>query len=65
MTKTEWTARKTNRYTWSKDKSAFRTATIYKDGKPHLITTSIGEEANEWCQKYNGARGNFEVKAPA
>lgn len=65
MTNTEWTARKTNRYTWSMDKSAFRTATVYKDGKPHATMTGVGKEANEWCEKWNGTRGNFEVKAPA
>lgn len=58
---TTFIARNTKRYTFSVDKSAFRTAMIYKDGKPHL--RGAASEANDFCQKWNGTRGNFEVKA--
>ena len=56
----EFVARKTNRYTFKVEKSSFRTAMIYKDGKPHL--RGAASEANDFCQKWNGVRGDFEIK---
>lgn len=58
MSNTSWVATKT-RYSFRRDKTAFRTATVFKDGKEHMRMAA--SEANDYCQKWNGRKGNFDL----
>lgn len=53
--------RRAKLYTWRNNKDWCHTAQIFKDGEPH--GTMAVADANAWCEKWNGHRGNFEVVA--
>lgn len=47
-------------YTFKNERSPFNTAQIFRDGVPKGSMNL--EAAKEYCEKWNGRRGNFEVK---
>jgi hypothetical protein len=48
-------------YTWERDKdNPFPVARLFKNGKPH--SRIARSDANAWCEKWNGRRGDFQRK---
>lgn len=54
------TFRKLPRYTWVREKTAFNTAKVFKDGVHH--STANVDTARDFCNKWNGVRGDWERK---
>ncbi len=52
--------RRTKLNTWKANNDWCHTAQLFRDGEPN--GTIAVSSANEYCEKWNGYRGNFEVK---
>lgn len=59
----EFVVRNERRYTFKRNNDPFHTATLYKNGE--VKGTMAVADANEYCEKWNGRRGDFEVKPAA